>query len=442
MFGQLITVLALILVNGIFAGAEMAVVSVRRTRLQQLLDEKRPGARSLAALRKTPERFLATVQIWITVVSTTAAAFGGAALARHLEPFVASFSWLADDAQEIALGIVVAIVSYFSLVLGELVPKSLALRAGETYALVIARPMLWMSLLARPLVWFLTVSSNVLLRPFKDRTNFMEAHISKEELQQLVDEAAETGAVHEQVSELASRALQFDKLTLRDVMIPRNRVDALPRTATAEQVQRFLLEERRSRIPVYDGTLDNIVGYVSSKDIVAMAWQGKLIVLADLIRPVKIFPETMVAIEVLRFMRREHERMAIAVDEHGVVAGMATFEDMIEELVGEVFSEHEEQVPAIERLEDGTAVVRGDVPLRDINRELELELEEAEGATTIAGLCERLAGGIPHRNARLAANGGVVLVVLDASPRTVRRVKVILPPVIPATIEEADARQP
>jgi putative hemolysin len=412
---------------------------VRRTRLQQLLDENRPGAKSLAALRAAPERFLATVQIGITVVSTTAAAFGGAALARHLEPLVERVPWMAEDAQQIALAIVVAIVSYFSLVLGELVPKSLALRAAETYALLMARPMLWLSQIARPLVWFLTVSSNVVLRPFSDRTNFMEARISKEELQQMVNEAAETGAVHEQVSELASRALQFDKLTLRDLMIPRNRIDALPLQATAQQVQRFLLEMRRSRIPVYDGNLDNIIGYVSAKDIVAMAWQGKLIVLQDLIRPVKIVPETMVAVEVLRFMRREHERLAVAVDEHGVVAGMATFEDLIEELVGDVFSENDQQVTPINKLPDGSALVRGDVPLRDVNRELGLELEEAEGATTMAGLCERLAGGIPHRNARLAANGGVILVVLEASPRTVRRVQVIPPP-LPAPAVDGDDR--
>jgi putative hemolysin len=136
----------------------------------------------------------------------------------------------------------------------------------------------------------------------------------------------------------------------------------------------------------------------------------------------------MLAIEVLRFMRREHERIAMVVDEHGAVAGMVTFEDLVEELVGNVFSEHEERIPFVVRTPDGSAVVRGDAPLRDVNRELGLALAESEGATTIAGLCARLAGGVPNRNARLAADDGTVLVVIEASPRSVRRVR-LLPPV-------------
>ena len=435
---EILIVVSLILLNGVFSGAEIAIVSMRRTRVQQLLDEKRRWAEPLARLRAEPERFLATVQVGITVIGTAAAAFGGSTLAEHLAPMLAAVHWIgADHAEEVALAIVVAAVSYLSLVIGELVPKSLALRAGETYALIMARPLLAVSFIARPIVWLLTVSSNLFLRPFRDRTNFMEGRVSKEELQQMVEEAATTGAVHEHASEIASRALALDQLHLREVMIPRNRIDALPRNASAEHVRRFLLEERRSRIPVYDGTLDNIVGYVSAKDIVTLAWEGKLIVLNDLLRPVKIFPETVLAIDVLRFMRRDHQRLAIAVDEHGVVSGMVTFEDLVEELVGEVFSEHEEAVPKLVREPDGSAVIRGEVPLRDVNRELGLDLPESEGATTVAGLAAKLAGGIPNRGARLAANDGIVLVVLEASARTVRRVRVCMPTVAVASADGA-----
>jgi putative hemolysin len=430
--------LTLILINGIFSGAEIAIVSLRRTRLAQLVEEKRAGADALTALRAEPERFLATVQIGITVVGTAAAAFGGATLARHLEPLLYPLPLVGgDDAAQVALGIVVVAIAFLSLVLGELVPKSLALRAGETYALLVARPVLGLSWLARPFVWLLTASSNLVLRPFSDRTTFMESRVSMEELQQLVDEAAKSGAVNEHASEIASRALEFDKLSFADVMTPRSRIDALPVNAGHAQVQRFLLEEQRSRIPVYEGTLDNIVGYVSAKDIVALAWEGQLIVLHDLLRPVKLFPETVPAIEVLRFMRREHQRLAIGVDQHGVVSGLITFEDLVEELVGEVFSENEERTTAIVKAADGSAVVAGEVNLRDLNRELGLELEVSEGTTTVAGLATQLAGGIPNRNARLAATGGVVLVVLDASPRVVRRVRVIPPPPVP-TVASVD----
>jgi putative hemolysin len=406
------------------------VVSIRRTRLQQLVDDNRAGATSLSALRTDPERFLATVQIGITIVGTTAAAFGGSTFASHLQPLIEALPWrpVRANAEEIALGLTVVVISYFSLVLGELVPKSLALRAGEVYALVMAKPLLALSWLARPMVWFLTWTSNVFLRPFSDRTNFMEARVSKEELQQMVEEAAESGALHEHASEIASRALAFDKLVLREVMIPRNRIDALPLRASSDQVQVFMLENRRSRIPVYDGNLDNVVGYVSAKDISALAWEGRLIVLQDLLRPVKLVPETMPAIEVLRFMRRERQRIAIAVDEHGVLSGIVTFEDLVEELVGDMFSERDGADLPMHREDDGSVVARGDVPIREINRELGIELPEPASVTTIGGLCTNLAGGIPNRNARLAAEDGVILVVLDATPRSVRRVRVIPPP--------------
>lgn len=244
----------------------------------------------------------------------------------------------------------------------------------------------------------------------------------------MVEEAAETGALHEHASEIASRALAFDRLLLRDAMVPRNKVDALPVNASPEEVRRFVLEERRSRIPVYQGALDNVVGYVSAKDIVGLAWDGHLIVLHDLLRPVKVFPETVPAIEVLNFMRREHQRVAIAVDEHGALSGLVTFEDLVEELVGDVFSEHEEEPQTVVRAPDGSWVVRGDLPIREVNRELGVTLEEPAALTTMAGLCTKLAAGIPNRGARLAANDGIVIVVLDATQRTVRRVRVIVPP--------------
>jgi putative hemolysin len=426
-FTEIAVIVALVLINGALSGAEIAVVSIRRTRLQQLLDEGRRGAQALEALRAEPEVFLATVQVGITLVGTTAAAIGGSQISEDIARLMAPIPFIGPRAESIALVLVVMAISYLSLVAGELVPKSLALRFNETYALLMGRPLLGLAWLARPVVWFLTASSNVLLKPFADRTNFMEARISKEELQQMVEEAAETGALHEHASEIASRALEFDKLPLKDAMIPRNKIDALPVTAGEEEVRRFLLEERRSRVPVYEGSLDNVIGYVSAKDIVALAWEGRLFVLHDLLRPVKFFPETVQAIEVLRFMRREHQRLAIAVDEHGALSGLVTFEDLIEEIVGDVFSEHEADPQQIVKAPDGSATVRGDVAIREVNRELGIELPVGPDVTTLAGLCTKLAGGIPNRGARLAANDGVVLVVLDATLRSVRRVRVIPP---------------
>lgn len=431
MLTEFVVVVVLILVNGVFAAAEIAIVSLRRTRLQQLVEEGRAGAAAVAALRAHPERFLATVQIGITVVGATAAAFGGYSIAHHLEPalepVVDAVPGLAGHAEEVSLGIVVAVISYLSLVLGELVPKSLALRGAEFFALLLGRPLQVLAWLARPLVRLLTISSNVVLRPFSDRTNFIEARISTEELQQMVEEATEAGALNEHAGEIASRALEFDKLTLRDVMVPRGRVDALPVDAGEEQVREFLIARRRSRIPVYEGTMDNVLGYVSAKDVIAVDWEKGAIVLRDLLRPAKVFPESVPAIDVLRFLQREHVRLAVAVDEHGALSGLVTFDDMVEELVGEVFSEdHDMEAPFVTAA-DGTVRARGDTPVRELNRELDLELPEGPDFTTVGGLCVHLAAGIPNRGARLAAGGGVVLVVEDSSPRAVRRVRVLLP---------------
>jgi putative hemolysin len=261
--------------------------------------------------------------------------------------------------------------------------------------------------------------------------------LSKEEIQQIVDEAAKTGALDVHTQELTSRALQFETLTGADIMIPRNRIVALPRRASQETIRRTLLEERRSRMPVCDGTLDNIVGYVTAKDLLPLAWEGRLVVLEDVLRPVKLFIETTPALQLLQFMQRERQRLAILIDEHGAVAGLITFEDLVEELAGEFFSETDRKADPMVPENNGSWLVRGEVAIRDVKRESGLDLEEPEEVTSIAGLCDVLAGGVvPARGARLACRTGTVLEVLDSSARAVRRVRVIPPPKAPETASE------
>jgi putative hemolysin len=429
MLVELVVIVALILANGFLSGAEIAVVSVRKTRITALLEEKRVGARALAALRGQPERFLATVQIGITVVGTAAGAFGGAAFAADLEPLVRRLPFVGGYARDVALGTVVALISYLTLVLGELVPKSLALRAAEPYALWMSPVLTVLAWVARPLVWLLTVSSNVLLKPFSDRTNFTESRLSREELKELVDEAAKTGALGEHTSQIASRALQFEQLTGADIMVPRNRIVALPHNAGQETIRRCLLEERRSRMPIYEGSIDNIIGYVSAKDLLPLAWESQLIVLRDVLRPVRQLIESTPVPQLLEYMQRERERLAILVDEHGATAGLVTFEDLMEELVGEVMSEREEKggLP-LEREPSGALVARGDVAVREIARALHVAIRPPPNITTVGGLCAALAGGvIPQRGARLADPSGLIFEVTDASPRFVRRVRIVPP---------------
>jgi len=390
-------------------------------------------------LRDEPERFLATVQVGVTIVGATAAAFGGAALAGRLAPYVARLPLLGTHAESISLALVVAIVSFLTLVLGELVPKSLALRSSERYALLVGRPLLALSGLARPVVWLLTAASNVVLRPFGDRTTFTEARLSVEEIEQLVEEAGKAGALDAPTAEITSRALAFRDLTAADVMVPRSRITALPRIATPEELKRLLLEEGRSRMPVYDGSLDEIIGYVVAKDLAAMAWERQLIVLQDLLRPVLFVPESARAVQVLRELQRRRTQIAVVVDEHGGVAGMLTLEDLVEELVGEIVGEREQPEALFESEPGGTSLVRGDAPIRELNRALHLDLPEGDGYTTIAGLCIALAGAVPERGTRLQTPDGTQLEVLEASPRVVRVVRLRPAPAAP---RDADAPRP
>jgi magnesium and cobalt exporter, CNNM family len=417
---EMAVILALVLANGVFAGSEIAIIALRKTRLAQLVEQGRASARAVKRLRDDPERFLATVQVGVTVVSSTAAVFGGASLSGRLSPFFRHSRLLEPYADQIALALVVAIVSFLSLVLGELVPKSLGLRASERYALLVARPLLALSSVARPIVWLLTQASNLVLRPFGDRTTFTEARLSVEEIEQLVQEAGRAGALDEPTAEIASRALAFRDLTAGDAMVPRSRIAALPRDASQQDLKRLLLEEGRSRMPVYDGALDNIVGYVMAKDLAAMAWERQLIVLDDLIRPVHFVPSSAKAVHVLREMQRRRTQIAVVVDEHGGVAGLLTLEDLVEELVGEITGERDEPEALFQKEPGGSALVRGDAPIREVNRALELDLPEGEGYTTIAGLCIAIAGAVPERGARLHATDGTEIEVVDASPRLVR----------------------
>jgi putative hemolysin len=425
---ELLAIVFLILLNGVFAGAEIAILTIRHTRLQQLVDNGSRRARTVFDLRNQPERFLATAQIGITVVGAAAAALGGATIAERLSVVLQQLGVPLGTADVGALILVVAAISYLSIVLGELVPKSLGLRHAERYALFIG-PVLWtMAWLVAPAVRALTASSNLVLRPFGDHTTFTESRLSPEELQELVEQAGKTGALDEEVSEIASRALDFGALTAGEIMLPRNRIDAIPRNATFEEVKQILLEAGHARMPVYEGSLDNIVGYVSAKDILALAWEGRLVVLEDLIRPPLFLPETTRATQILEEMRRRRTAITFVVDEHGGLSGLLTLRDLIEEVLGVLSTDEDEVAEEFVRIEaEGRAVVRGHTPIRELNRALATDLPEDEDYSTVAGYCLALAGGIPQRDTKLTAPDGTCLEILDASPHLVRLVRVTRP---------------
>ena len=414
------------LANGVFAGAELALISIRKTRLQELLEQGATGARAVQALRDNPERLLATVQIGITVVGSTAAAFGGASIARRLSAPLEGLGLAPQQAESVAFAVVVGLVSYLSLVLGELVPKSLALRYSERYALLIGAPLHGLSRLMKPVVWLLTFSSNLVLRLFGDSTSFTESRLSSDELQQLVEEAAKSGSVHPRTGEIASRAFELAELTVVDVMVPRTQVVALKRHATPDEVRRMLLEEGHSRMPVYDGDLDHISGYVVAKDLLSFALEQQLILLEDVLRPAYFIPEGMRALDALQQMQVRRLQLALVVDEQGGLLGLVTMKDLVEELVGSMASEREEApTEHVRREPDGTMLVDALAPIREANRELApLELPEDGNWTTVGGLCLALAGAIPPVGARFTLEGGAVLEVTEASARRVKQVRI------------------
>jgi putative hemolysin len=420
---ELLIVLALVVANGLFAGAEIAVLSVRKTRIQDRAKRRDPAALAVQTLRDQPERFLATVQVGITVVGSAAAAFGGANIARDLTPALERLGF-GTAAHDVAFALVVACVAFLSLVIGELVPKSLALRYSDGYAFFVGRPLLFLSRVARPLIWFLTACSNVVLRFFGDRTSFTEARLSRDELQQMVQEAAKAGAVDQRSSEIAARALGFGDVSVMEVMVPRERIKALRKNATPQELQRALLEEGHSRMPVFDGELDRVVGYVVARDVLAVAWEHGLVVLDDILRPAYLVPESAKVSVVLREMQARRCQMSIVVDEHGGVVGLVTVEDLVEELVGDILSEDDVPDEVVRPEPAGTALVPGWAPIRKVNRALDTELPIGRDATTMAGLCMALALAIPQVGARLRAKDGTVLEVVDATARRVRMVRV------------------
>ncbi len=417
---EILIVLGFLVANGLFAGSEIAILSVRRTRLREFLRRRDKRAIAIKKLRDQPERFLATVQIMITIAGTAAAAYGGARLEHTL-----SIKFEAVGlGKGFSLATVIVLIVFFELVVGELVPKSLALRYSDKYSFLVARPLLALSVVMRPLVWLLTVVSNLFLRFFGDKTTFTEARLSRDELQQLVEEAAKTGSVDPRASEIASRALGFGEVTVAEVMVPRNRVVAMRLNAPNEEIQRMILEEGHSRMPVYDGSIDNIVGYVVARDVLALAWEKGLLVLQDILRPPHKVPEATRALDLLREMQRRRTQMAVVVDDHGGLSGLVTTEDLIEELVGDIMSEDDVPEVFFTREPVGTILVQGWASVRKVNRDLHLDLPVGKDRTTIAGLCMSLAQAIPQAGERLTTDNGTILEVIEASPRRVRRIRI------------------
>ena len=386
---ELLIVLGLILANGFFSGAEMAIVASRRGRLRQLADQGDTAARAALELASSPDRFLPTVQIGITLVGTLAAAYGGDHLVddfagwieRHAPPAIAAAS------RTIALTVFVMGLSFVTLLLGELVPKRLALRRAESVARIAAPIMQVFARVARPLVWGMSTATSAVL--FLLGAHKQEGpSVSVDDIEHLLEAGRAEGVLEAVEQSVAAEALRLGERTVRDIMRPRIDLDALDIETPAGEILGAIAMAGYSRLPVYEGSLDHILGYVSIKDVLRNTFLGWPIELKKMLHKAVFVPETMPLDRLLELFQKEKNQLAIVLDEYGGTEGMVTLEDVLEELVGEIHDEHRrgEQHAFMQR-EDGSWLVDGGASVEDLAKRLELKLAATSREySTVSGL--------------------------------------------------------
>jgi len=411
---ELTLIVALIIANGIFAGTELAMVSARRGRLQQKADDGSQGATAALALQDDPNRLLSTVQVGITVISTLTGVFGGASIAETLTPLISTIPYVSSYADTVALGIVVLIISYLSLVLGELVPKRMALQHAEWIAVRMALPMTVMAKLTRPLVWVLTLSTELLLKLAGQRDTNNSA-VTEDDIRQLVREGTQSGAVEHHEREIIEGVFGLGERTVRQVMTPRTDVYALDANATIGDIVDAMLESGYSRAPVYEKDLDHVVGVVHARDVLRLVRTGELNVpVKQAMRAPWFIPEQSRAATLLGLFKKNQQHLAIVVGELGTVEGIITLEDIMEEIVGDIADEYDDAAsPTIVRRDDGSYLVDGITPIDDVVERTDLTVRDGESARfdTVAGYTLMLLGRIPQAGDVVEAMGWRIEVV-------------------------------
>jgi putative hemolysin len=420
-----ILIFSLILANGFFAAAEIAIIATRKSRIDALLEKGVKSAAAVARLKNDPDRFLATVQIGVTLVSTLASAIGGAAAIAYLQPELAAspISLVARWSEYLAILIVVLPISYLSLVLGELVPKSLALRYSERIACLVAPLIDLLSRISSFLVKFLTASSNAVLWLFGGKENEGASFISVEEVKSLIREGAAKGIFNETEKELIHSVFEFADTPVKAVMVPRTEMHALEVHASLEEVAKSFVESGFSRIPVYEGELDRIIGILYNKDIFKALQERSEFRIRDHLHPAFFVPSSLPISELLKQLQRRRLAMALVVNEFGEVEGLATLEDLLEEIVGEIRDEYDrEERGPVERLADGSLVIQGSALLKNLKSDFNLPFDESPDYHTLAGFVLAKLQRVPRGGERVEHNG-YRLTIVDMEGRRIVKVK-------------------
>lgn len=386
---ELGTLAFLIVLNGFFAMAELAVVSSRRPRLAAMAEEGRAGARTALGLLENQARFLSSVQIGITLIGVLAGAFGGATLAEDLAAPLEAAGLGPRAAETVAVGLVVAVITYLSLIVGELVPKQIALANPERVAALVARPMAAVARVAGPAVWLLEVSSRLVLR-LLGRGEEPEQRVTEEEIRMLVAEAERAGVVEPQETRMIARVMRLGDRSVRGIMTPRPEVDWIDLDQDVPAILERLRTSPHSRLPAArGGTIDGVVGVMHAKDLLHLmlgAGEGSIAAdIAALVRAAPTIHDRVDALDALEALRSSAVDMAFVVDEHGTFEGLVTAADLLEAIAGRFAAETEAEPAAIRR-EDGSWLLAGWQPVEEMAELLKLALPARRDYHTVAGL--------------------------------------------------------
>jgi len=420
---EIAIVLVLMVVNGVFAMSELAVISSRKVRLESLAKQTNAGARAALDLISDPSRFLSTVQIGITLVGIFAGAYSGATLAEPLADWLNQSAWIAPHGGQMAIVIVVVIITYLSLVVGELVPKRIALTNPERIASLVARPMTTLSSIAAPVVWLLRISSDGLLRMFA-LSDTKRASISEEEIKALIAEGTRTGTFVPQERAMIEGVLRLTDRTVRVIMTQRSDIAWLDKSASRETIADLIETSPHSEFLVCDGSVDKAVGLISARDLLRVALAGQPIDVFKLVRQTLFVPEKTQVHTLIDLFRRDGVRIAVVVDEYGATEGIVTATDVLEGIAGALPDRDEDEGPGFAKRPDGSWLIDGTLPI-----------DEFEDVTGISGLHRTgdfmtLAGFVIHELGRLPDAGervereGVIFEIVDMDGRRIDKVLV------------------
>ena len=381
---QFILILVLTLLNAFFASAEMAIVSVNRNRIKMLADDGNKKASLLVDLLEEPNKFLSTIQVGITL----AGFFSSASAATGISEVIgASLSQLGIPyAQSISLVVITIILSYFTLVFGELVPKRIALQKSEQMAMLSVRPIVFVFKFAKPFVKLLSLSTNVLLRVIGMSDTDLEEKVSREEIKSLVDAGEEYGVINQIEKEMINSIFDFDDKLAKEVMTPRTEVYMINSKLPLSIEE--LLEENYSRIPVYEGDMDNIIGILYLKDFLHEAYQVGFenVDIKKLLHRPYFVPECKNIDQLFKELQKSKRHLAVLIDEYGGFSGIVTIEDLIEEVMGDINDEYDDDDPVIRKIDNDTYIVNGLISIKELNDKLQLNLdEETEDYDTLGG---------------------------------------------------------